>query len=296
MKKHLPTVSIGIPAYNEGKNIQALLQTLLRQKQEGFHLSEIIVVSDGSSDDTVQQIKSIKHNAIRLVNNSKRQGKSVRLNQIFRKFTSDILVLMDADVMIKDRRLIAKAVRYADITKSGIAGINAIPFASDYFFEQTLETGVEITKSIAVRWNNGNNYLAFRGCFLMLDGALARTIRMPQTLVNNDSYLYFSAKANGYHPAYLPSCEIHYRSPSTMNDHVKQSSRFKTSKHELGRHFNLNIDKEYKLPLAIVTLSVLQFMFKRPIHTVSYLGVNLFSSLKKQSDITSTWSIASSTK
>ena len=130
----------------------------------------------------------------------------------------------------------------------------------------------------------------------MMDGALAREIRMPKKVVNNDSYLYFAAKVAGYTPVYLPQCEVYFRSPNNMVDHVKQSSRFKTSQYELHNYFNLNWEKEYKLPLAIVALSVLQSMLKRPIHTLSYLGINLFSVLKKQSNISSTWSIAGSTK
>ena len=294
MKK--TTLSIGIPAYNEGKNIKALLEMLLLQREDGFKLNEIIIISDGSSDDTVEEAKSVVDKRIIIVNSKKRMGKSARMNQIYTKFNADILVLMDADVLVKDRRLLAKAVAEADIKNSGIAGINATPFASEYFFEQVLETGVDITKLIASRWNNGKNYLSFKGCFLMLDGKLAKSISMPASLVNNDAYLYFAAKAQGYTSTYIKDCEIYYRSPNTMKDHLKQSSRFKTSQDELAQYFDLNWEEEYKMPLASVVTSILQSLLKRPVHTVAYILVNVFTSIKKQTNITSTWSIATSTK
>jgi len=50
--KKLITVSIGIPAYNEEANIGKLLSSLIKQKEAGFIIKEIIVVSDQSTDKT----------------------------------------------------------------------------------------------------------------------------------------------------------------------------------------------------------------------------------------------------
>ena len=55
----MKTVSIVIPAYNEEKYISTLLEKILQVpiKEIGF-LKQIIVIDDGSSDDTAECVKT----------------------------------------------------------------------------------------------------------------------------------------------------------------------------------------------------------------------------------------------
>jgi glycosyltransferase involved in cell wall biosynthesis len=294
--KQVKSISIGIPAYNEARNIKKLLQTLLAQKEDGFHLESVIIVSDGSSDTTDKEVTAVKDKRIKLLDDRKRLGKSARLDQFFRKNTADILVLVDADIQIKDKQLLSKLVKQSNFKHEGIVAVNAQPLEGKTFVENVLNAGVYAVKSLSENWKNGNNYLSFKGCFLALDKALVKKIHLPASIINNDAFLYFSAVENGYTPAYRKECLVYYRSPSTLEDHIKQSSRFKSSRKELAQHFNLNWNNEYKTPIAIVALSILQSMMKRPFFSLAYLGVNFISKVKKQNNIQSTWSIASSTK
>lgn len=290
------TVSVGIPAYNEGENIQNLLVSLLRQKQSGFILKEIIVASDGSNDDTDKKVKQLKDKRITFKDDRNRLGKSARLNYIFRTFKGEVLILMDADIMITDNSLLSKTIRRAKLQNTGIAGVNALPLPAKTSFERIIETGVLIMKDIAKKWNNGNNYLSFKGCFLALDGKFARTIQMPSQIVNNDAYLYFAAVQAGYSPAYLEESKVYYRSPMTLKDHVKQSSRYQSSEQELRRYFDLDWKKQYRIPRTALITSMMKSFLSRPVTTVQYIGILLFSKMQKQTNIKSTWSIASSTK
>ncbi len=290
------TVSVGIPAYNEGKNIQRLLLSLLAQKENGIVLKEIIVVSDGSSDDTAKKVKAIKDKRIVFKNDGKRLGKSARMDQIFRMIKGDVLLLMDADIVIHDQSLFSKVVRRAKLEKSGIAGVNVLPLKAEVFFEEIIETGVLIMKDIAKNWNVGRNYLSFKGAFLALNGDFARSIHIPASIVNNDPYLYFAAVEKGFKPTYIASCEVYYRSPMTLSDHIKQSSRFQGSREELSKYFTLDWEKEYTMPVAIVIKSILKSIGTRPFHFGLYSLVNVISKFKRQTKLKSTWSIASSTK
>jgi glycosyltransferase involved in cell wall biosynthesis len=293
---NITTVSIGIPAYNEGQNIQQLLLSLVAQKETGIKLQEIIVVSDGSSDDTAQKVKAVKDKRITLIDDGQRLGKSARLNTLFKTFTGDVLILMDADVLVTDKNLLAKTVKKARLHKTGLAGINALPIAANTFFEHVIEAGVMVIKDTAKMWNNGNNYLSFKGCFMALDGTFARSLYMPATIVNNDAYIYFSAVQAGFSPAYLKESKLYYRSPSTLSDHVKQSSRYQSSKGELHKHFTLDWEKLYKIPRRVMVASVVKSMLLRPFWLLSYIAVFLYAKTHKQTNIKSTWSIASSTK
>lgn len=53
------TVTIGIPAYNEEQNIGHLLVNIFNQSTSIAILDEIIIVSDGSTDNTIKAIKKI---------------------------------------------------------------------------------------------------------------------------------------------------------------------------------------------------------------------------------------------
>src|SRR6185503_16582446 len=192
--KQLPTISIGIPAYNEQANIKQLLLTLLKQQQSHFTLAHIYVISDGSTDNTKDEVLSIHDKRVIFVDDKKRVGKSGRINEILRRSSADILVLMDADICITDTTLLTKLVKKGHITENGIVGINAVPAKPNTFFEQVLDTSVLVTKKISQKWNNGDNYLSFKGCFLALSAEFAGNVQLPKKLTNNDAFLYFAAK------------------------------------------------------------------------------------------------------
>ncbi|MCC6767612.1 MAG: glycosyltransferase family 2 protein [Bacteroidia bacterium] len=72
----IPLVSIVIPAYNCGKYIAATLDSILAQHFQNF---EIIIVNDGSTDDTPEMLQqqSLRDNRITLVHQANgRQGKA----------------------------------------------------------------------------------------------------------------------------------------------------------------------------------------------------------------------------
>ncbi|ASJ16396.1 dolichol-phosphate mannose synthase [Thermococcus chitonophagus] len=81
-------ITIVIPAYNEGKRIGEVLS-----KIPDF-VDEVIVVDDGSTDNTSEVAKSFGATVVRLERNS---GKGAALREGVKKANGDIIVLMDAD-------------------------------------------------------------------------------------------------------------------------------------------------------------------------------------------------------
>jgi glycosyltransferase involved in cell wall biosynthesis len=69
-----PTVTIGIPAFNEEANIAHILKALLKQDTSKYILEKIIVSSDASEDNTNAIVKSLKSPLIDLIENTKRDG------------------------------------------------------------------------------------------------------------------------------------------------------------------------------------------------------------------------------
>jgi len=84
-------ISVVMPAYNEQGIIGAILAEVEQQPQ----VDEIIVVDDGSSDGTVDEV--LAHPAVRLVRHPYNIGNGAAIKSGIRAATGDIIVLMDGD-------------------------------------------------------------------------------------------------------------------------------------------------------------------------------------------------------
>ncbi|NLS44421.1 MAG: glycosyltransferase family 2 protein [Firmicutes bacterium] len=85
-------VSVIIPAYNEGARIRRVISAV---KRAGLP-SEIIVVSDGSTDDTVKIARSEGVAVVELLNN---QGKGAALKAGVCSTDAEVYVFIDADLV-----------------------------------------------------------------------------------------------------------------------------------------------------------------------------------------------------
>lgn len=97
-QNHFSRLSVIIPALNEEETIGSVIRSALAQENEALEL-EIIVVDDGSSDGTSQEVlKHIRRDRDRLIRHEKRLGKgrAVRSAQPFA--TGDYIVIQDADL------------------------------------------------------------------------------------------------------------------------------------------------------------------------------------------------------
>jgi dolichyl-phosphate beta-glucosyltransferase len=94
------TYSIILPAYNESARIAGTLDRILAHATERGWAVEVIVVSDGSTDDTVAIVREYasRHAVLRLLENPGNRGKgySVRNGMLHAK--GDILLFSDADL------------------------------------------------------------------------------------------------------------------------------------------------------------------------------------------------------
>ncbi len=106
-----PTVSIGIPAFNEGNNIGFLIQELLDQTTQDYELKSIVVASDASTDNTDSVVQSFNNEKVKLIPNAVRQGQAAKQNQIIEACETDILVLLNGDILLEGKDFIGNLVR-----------------------------------------------------------------------------------------------------------------------------------------------------------------------------------------
>jgi dolichyl-phosphate beta-glucosyltransferase len=94
------TYSIVIPAYNESARIRATLDKILAHIGERGWNAEVLIVNDGSSDDTAQIVQQYasQHPALRLLENPGNRGKGYSVRNGMLHATGEWMLFSDADL------------------------------------------------------------------------------------------------------------------------------------------------------------------------------------------------------
>jgi dolichyl-phosphate beta-glucosyltransferase len=94
------TYSIVIPAYNEGKRLAPTLDKVLGYVHQQGWDAEVIVVNDGSRDNTAQIVRTFaeKDPLVRLVENPGNRGKGYSVRHGMLKARGEVIIFSDADL------------------------------------------------------------------------------------------------------------------------------------------------------------------------------------------------------
>ncbi|OGR82633.1 MAG: hypothetical protein A2901_07605 [Elusimicrobia bacterium RIFCSPLOWO2_01_FULL_54_10] len=95
-----PYLSVVIPAYNESAHIVSTLEKISKYLAERKTPYEILVVDDGSSDDTATVVKALadSNSAIRLIRNDGNQGKGSAVKRGVINSWGEMVYFTDADL------------------------------------------------------------------------------------------------------------------------------------------------------------------------------------------------------
>ncbi len=97
--KKLPKISILIPAFNEQRTIAKAIKSVL-DADYPKHLKEIIVINDGSTDDTLTIARRYLRYGIRVINKNN-SGKAKSLNYALKRASGELIVTLDGDSYIE---------------------------------------------------------------------------------------------------------------------------------------------------------------------------------------------------
>ena len=93
-------ISVVVPSYNEAESLPELFAWIDRVMKSHHFDYEIVVVDDGSTDDSWSVIQKLTstYPTIKGVQFRRNYGKSAALNVAFQKVQGDVVITMDADL------------------------------------------------------------------------------------------------------------------------------------------------------------------------------------------------------
>ncbi len=93
-QQKLPKLSVIIPSFNEAKT----LPKVIKQTTISWPAIEIIVVDDGSTDQTQKLLKSLKLPNLKCLRHSKNLGKGSSIQTALNQATGEYIIIQDADL------------------------------------------------------------------------------------------------------------------------------------------------------------------------------------------------------
>jgi len=88
-------VSIVVPCYNYGRFLSSCLTSIF--SQEGSHRYEVIVVDDGSTDETQSVLRSFAHSRLQVITHATNLGHTATVNEGVQVARGELIARLDAD-------------------------------------------------------------------------------------------------------------------------------------------------------------------------------------------------------
>ncbi|MDH8700987.1 glycosyltransferase involved in cell wall biosynthesis [Dysgonomonadaceae bacterium PH5-43] len=234
-------ISIVIPLYNKEKQIVNTLNSVFNQTFQDF---EVVIVNDGSTDKSVDIVKSLEDPRIRLIE-QQNQGVSVARNKGIREAKYDYIALLDADDEWKPNYLEAQVdliksfpecsvyatkyeMKHADVVKPII--LNKIPFEgekgvlSNYFEIASCSTPPLWTSAVVVK----KEAILSIGAF-------------PEGVIEGEDLITWAKLAIKYKIAYSNKISVYFVNEASTNYSTKLP-RIQKEKHDLGKELKFLLD------------------------------------------------------
>jgi biofilm PGA synthesis N-glycosyltransferase PgaC len=229
----MTTVSVGVCAYNEGKNIGACLDSLVRQELKGFDFLEIIAVSSGSTDETDEVVRRFeaKDRRVKLVRQERREGKNSAINLLISMAKGDILVLANADNRLELGSMQALIEPFQD-EEVGVTGGHPIPVnGKDTVVGFAVNMLWDMHHRVAMIYPKVGELMAFR----RLDK------RLPTSTQSDEDIIRLELEKKGLSTVYVPQAIVHNKGPEDLRDFVKQRTRVNIGEKYMKRLYDYQV-------------------------------------------------------
>jgi poly-beta-1,6-N-acetyl-D-glucosamine synthase len=246
-------VSVAVPAYNEGRNIGLLIDSLRAQRTWRAQIVEIVVVASGCTDDTAKVVRERAGRPgvpVRLIEEKVRAGKVAAINTYLEHSHPgvDAVCLCSADLLVTPEvveRLVHCLDRHPDV---GMCGARPMP-TNGYgtFHGQATRFIWQMHHRVALEAPKLGELVMFRAG--LVNG-------LPPESAVDEATLEQRVSSAGYRLAYVPEALVHNHGPETLRDFVRQRRRiaaghywlravsgYSVSTMDLGRTARLTLDE-----------------------------------------------------
>jgi hyaluronan synthase len=239
-----PTISFGVPCYNEGQNIR---KTLLAISEIDYPKTkfDIIAVNDASTDNTLKEMMIAQNKAkkngvnIKIVDWKVNKGKREGMGESVKQSKNEIMIFIDSDSFVEKNTARELVKYFVDEKVAAVAGHAYVANADENF----------ITKMQAARY-----FVAFKaykaaeamfdsvtccsGCCSayrrkdlsrVIDKWLAQKFLGVQCTYGDDRSLTNFILKNGHKALYAPEAISYTVVPNTFRKFMKQQLRWKKS-------------------------------------------------------------------
>ncbi len=218
--------SIVIAAYNEGKVIAATLQSLLKTDYQGE--LEVILIDDGSGDDTAAEVEKIAATdaRVRLIRQDNR-GKARALQRGIATAKHELIVFIDADTHCQRHTLRHLLAPFGNPDIGGVSGHAKVGNLRSFIARcQSLEytVGFNLDRRAYTRWN----------CITVLPGAISairktaidRAGGLSLDTLAEDTDLTLSLHKQRLRIVYVPAAVAWTEAPETVRALSRQRFRW----------------------------------------------------------------------
>lgn len=271
-RKYYPNISIILPAHNEEKVIKNTLLSLINANYP--NKKEIIVVNDGSTDNTAKVVKEMtkKYPLIKLIN-LKHGGKANALNTGVSHSKYDIVITLDADSSIEKNSLkeLVKPLSERDV--AGVSGVvrakrnkNLLTWFQD--FDYIVSSGWRfICNKI-----NANSILP--GFAAFKKDVLIKAKGFKTDTITEDFDIVLELRRLGYHTRMNPSAVIYTEVPQTIRKFVRQRIRWgRGTIQVIRKHIDFIASKKSGL-LGLYSIPTQSYWY---LHGLLYIPITLYT-------------------
>ncbi|HMI04321.1 MAG TPA: glycosyltransferase family 2 protein [Pedobacter sp.] len=238
-----PKITVFMAAYNAANYINESIQSILDQTFEDF---ELLIVNDGSTDETVDIINNFKDSRIRLLHNDKNRGLTYTRNIVVNEARAEYIAILDSDDVAIHNRLELQYNFFQEHPDFALCGGHGTvideagnPVADNRF---TVPVGSDKIKMTLLFYNT------FINSTVMYKAAVLKELNGYNDYAPAEDYELFIRISDKYPVANLDSILVKYRLHSS-NTSLVQSETGRAKVHSIKEKqlTNLQITADKKL-------------------------------------------------
>lgn len=200
-----PLISVITTAYNAQKYIHETIESILNQEYENL---ELIIVDDGSTDQTAKVVENNSDPRIRFIR-AGRIGRGRALNKAVQESNGEYIAVQDADDISHPRRLGTELQYLKSIEDQGLIGAGQIEFFDDQLPEWSQDNCDDFKKVLLTDCRTGLLYFnPISHTSMMIPRKVLEAVGLyDQTRINLydwDLYLRMVAKGYGVYQLAIP--------------------------------------------------------------------------------------------